>query len=416
MIHKQSGVQLFSLRFREDIKLDPTLISGFVSAVINFSEELKPSNGKEMLKFIDRGDFVLQVEPGGLVIGLLILSSKDHSFTEKLRILVNEFERKYHKEILNWSGFSSCFADFKEDVVQLISSKPLSPYHIPKLVNSDRAPSKIDDIKWAIITKIDGENDINAISEELDLSVEVVQGIIAYFEESGLVKTHFKLTDDSIIEITKKGLNALEVGSETYRELTSEIDEVGLKVLSVIGTERALIDVKSEVGLQHDEICLLIEKLVSSRYIEILPEWKVVLDKKAFHFTRSLEFIEDLFQLIFDESDNWLDNRELERMKRNTFALMIIKDESIAKLISDHDEYFADRNNLKKLLTQIGDLEIVITRLESLFRVMQSNIEKEIGSNLTKDIQSKVHKRLKDDYSELIEQQPELEDMLNWLR
>ena len=95
---------------------------------------------------------------------------------------------------------------------------------------------------------------------------------------------------------------------------------------------------------------------------------------------------------------------------------MIIKDESIAKLISDHDEYFADRNNLKKLLTQIGDLEVVITRLESLFRVMQSNIEKEIGSNLTKDILSKVHKRLKDDYSELIEQQPELEDMLNWLR
>ena len=300
MIHKQSGVQLFSHRFREDIKLDPTLIAGFVSAVINFSEELKPSNGKEMLKFIDRGDFVLQVEPGGLVIGLLILSSKDHSFTEKLKILVNEFERKYNKEILNWSGFSSCFADFEEEVVQLISSKPLSPYHIPKLVNSDRAPSKIDDIKWAIITKIDGENDINAISEELDLSVEVVQGIIAYFEESGLVKTHFKLTDDSIIEITKKGLNALEVGSETYRELVSEIGEVGLKVLSIIGTERALIDVKSEVGLQHDEICLLIEKLVSSRYIEILPKWKVVLDKKAFHFTRSLEFIEDLFQLIFD--------------------------------------------------------------------------------------------------------------------
>jgi predicted transcriptional regulator len=416
MIHKQSGVQLFSHRFREDIKLDPTLISGFVSAVINFSEELKPSEGKEMLKFIDRGDFVLQVEPGGLVIGLLILSSKDYSFTEKLRILVSEFERKYNKEILNWSGFSSCFADFEEDVVQLISSKPLSPYHIPQLVNSDRAPSKIDDIKWAIITKIDGENDINAISEELDLSVEVVQGIIAYFEESGLVKTHFKLTDDSIIEMTKKGLNALEVGSEAYRELVADIGEVGLKVLSVIGTERALVDVRADIGIQHDEISLLIERLVSARYIELLPKWKVVLDKKAFHFTRSLEFIDDLFQLIFDESDNWLDNRELERMKRNTFALMIIKDESIAKLISDHDDYFADRNNLKKLLTQTGNLEAVIGRLESLFRVMQSNIEKEIGSNLTKDILSKVHRRLKDDYSELIEQQPELMDMLDWLR
>ncbi|MCK5046839.1 MAG: hypothetical protein KAS22_09690 [Candidatus Heimdallarchaeota archaeon] len=416
MIHKQSGVQLFSHRFREDIKLDPTLIAGFVSAVINFSEELKPSEGKEMLKYIDRGDFILQVEPGGLVIGLLILSSKDYSFKEKLKILVTEFERKYHKEILNWSGFSSCFADFEDEVVQLISSKPLSPYHIPKLVNSDRAPSKIDDIKWAIITKIDGQNDINAISEELDISVEVVQGIIGYFEESGLVKTYFELTDDSVIEIAKKGLNALEVGSEDYKELVSGIGEVGLKILSVIGTERPLIDVRSDVGIQHDELIELIEKLVSFSYIEILPKWKVVLDKKAFHFTRSLEFIDDLFQLIYDESDNWLDNRELERMKKNTFGLLIIKDEGLAKMVSEHDEYFVDRNNLKKLLTQMGSLEPVISRLEELFRTMQSNIEKEIGSNLTKDILCKVYRRLEDDYSELIEQQAELEDMLSWLR
>ncbi len=416
MIHKQSGVQLFSHRFREDIKLDPTLISGFISAVINFSEELKPSDGKEMLKYIDRGDFVLQVEPGGLVIGLLILSSRDYSFKEKLKILVTEFERKYNKEILNWSGFSSCFADFEDEVVQLISSKPLSPYHIPKLVNSDRAPSKIDDIKWAIITKIDGQNDINAISEELDISVEVVQGIIGYFEESGLVKTYFELTDDSIIELAKKGLNALEVGSEDYKELVSEVGEVGIKILSVIGTERSLIDLRADVGIHHDEIIELIEKLVSFGYIEILPQWKVVLEKKAFHFTRSLEFIVDLFQLIYDETDNWLDNRELERIKKSTFALMIIEDEGIAKMVSDHDEYFVDRNNLKKLLAQMGNLEPVVIRLEGLFKTMQSNIEKEIGSNLTKDILCKVYKRLEDDYSELIKQQAELEDMLKWLR
>ncbi|MHA1533057.1 MAG: hypothetical protein ACTSR6_13815, partial [Candidatus Heimdallarchaeota archaeon] len=243
---------------------------------------------------------------------------------------------------------------------------------------------------------------------------------------------YFELTDDSVIEIAKKGLNALEVGSEDYKELVSEVGEVGLKILSVIGTERPLIDVRSDVGIQHDEIIELIEKLVSFSYIEILPKWKVVLDKKAFHFTRSLEFIDDLFQLIYDESDNWLDNdlfqliydesdnwldnRELERMKKNTFALMIIKDENIAKMVNDNVEYFVDRNNLKKLLTQMGSLEPVISRLEGLFKTMQSNIEKEIGSNLTKDILCKVYKRLQDDYSELIEQQAELEDMLSWLR
>ena len=210
MIHKHSGIQLFSYRFREDIKLEPTLISGFISAVITFAEELKPSEGREIVKFIDRGDFVLQVEPGDLVIGLLILSSKDYSFMEKLKILVIEFDRKYHEQIVDWTGETDIFLDFEEQVRQLISRKQISPYHIPELTNSDNAPKKLDDIKWAIITRINGKNDINSISEDLDLSVDVVQGIISYFEEAGLVETHFKIADENILELTKKGLIALD--------------------------------------------------------------------------------------------------------------------------------------------------------------------------------------------------------------
>ncbi len=415
MIHKLSGVQVFSHRFRDDIKLDPTLISGFVSAVINFSEELKPSEGKEMLKFIDRGDFVLQVEPGEKVIGLLILSSKDLSFKEKLKILVNEFERKYQEQLLEWSGVSSCFLDFEEQVKQLISRKPLSPYHIPQLIDSDRGAKNIDDIKWAIITKINGQNDINSISEEVDLSVEVVQSIVAYFEEAGLVKTSFQISDDNVFELTKKGLNALDNGSEFNRDLLSFIGEKGLEILSTIGTEKSLKDIKYILDDTSEEIFDIIEKLVSERYLEILPKWKLVLDRKAFQYTGSLEFIGDLFQLIFDESDNWLDNRELERLKRDTFALLLIKDEAASKLISDHPEFIIDRNNLKRLLNQVGDLDKASKRLETLFKVLQTNIERQIGTNLTKDILSRVSRRLKEEYSELISQQDELTDMLNWL-
>ena len=133
MIHRLSGVQLFSHRFREDIKLEPTLISGFISAVITFAEELKPSEGKEIIKFIDRGDFVLQVEPGENVIGLLILSSKDDSFKEKLKILVEEFENRYHDLIIDWSGISSGFDEFEDDVKQLIEEKIISGGMVPKV-------------------------------------------------------------------------------------------------------------------------------------------------------------------------------------------------------------------------------------------------------------------------------------------
>jgi hypothetical protein len=415
MIHKSSGVQLFSHRFREDIKLEPTLISGFISAVITFAEELKPSEGKEIVKYIDRGDFVLQVEPGELVIGLLILSSRDYSFKEKLRILVTEFEEKYHDEIIDWNGFQTCFTGFIEDVNQLISKKPLSPYHIPKLVNSDRPPQKIDDMKWAIITQINGQNDINTISEELDLSVDVVQSIIAYFEETGLVQTHFKISDETVVELTKKGLLGLEVGSEAYKEVISYAGEEAIKILSVIGNERPISEIKKEVPYDHNKITELVETLVSDRYLEILPQWKLVLDKKTFQFTRSLEFIDDVFEFVFKEIDNWLGPNEVERVKRDTTALMIIKDEEMTRLISDQNEYLIDRNNLKNLLTTTGDLYIVASRLDGLFKVLQSNIEREIGSNLTRDIFSKVSNRLVTEYDELLQQQIELETFLGWL-
>ncbi len=415
MIHRLSGVQLFSHRFREDIKLEPTLISGFISAVITFAEELKPSDGKEIITFIDRGDFVLQVEPGERVIGLLILSCKDSSFKEKLRILVEEFENRYHALIVDWSGISSGFDDFEDDVKQLISRKPISPYHIPKLVDTDRAPKKLDDMKWAIITRINGKNDITTISEELEISIDVVQSIISYFEESGLVKTYFEISDESMLELTKKGLNALEVGSDGYNEINHLIGEYGIKILSLIGTERSLLDIKKKVKLSHERVCELVEKLVSERFLEVLPKWKVVLDKNAFQFTRSLEFIDDLFQLIYDESDSWLDVRALTRMKRNTAALLLIKDEELARLISDSNEYLIDRNNLKKVLSSEVNLKSITERLETLFKVLQNNIEREIGSNLTRGIMCKVYKRLNSDYTELIKQQTELDIMINWL-
>ncbi|MHA1212409.1 MAG: hypothetical protein ACTSSH_08105, partial [Candidatus Heimdallarchaeota archaeon] len=276
-------------------------------------------------------------------------------------------------------------------------------------------PQNLDDIKWTILSRINGRDNISTISEELDISVEVVKSIVAYFDEVGLVKTRFEITDKSVFELAKKGLMALEVGSNDYNEVVSYAGEYAIRVLSLIGGQKSLAELKRKIPIEHDAMIELIEKLVSDRYLEILPQWKLVLDKKDFQYTRSLEFIDDLFQIIFDEADNWLGNRELERLKRDTYALTVLKDEGLARLISDHNDYLVDHNNLRKLLSQSSDFDAVIIRLEILFKVLQKNIERVIGSNLTKDILTKVHRRLLDVYEELVEQQVELKKILSWL-
>ena len=129
-----------------------------------------------------------------------------------------------------------------------------------------------------------------------------------------------------------------------------------------------------------------------------------------------MEFIDDLFQLIYDEADNWLNRRELERLKRDTYALLVIKDEALARLISEQFEFFLDRNNLKKYISEIGDLIEIANNLEKMFRVFQSAIERIIGSNLAQDIMLKVAARLKTSYNDLLKQQKELQIIYNWLK
>ncbi|MHA1505028.1 MAG: hypothetical protein ACTSPT_07565, partial [Candidatus Heimdallarchaeota archaeon] len=125
--------------------------------------------------------------------------------------------------------------------------------------------------------------------------------------------------------------------------------------------------------------------------------------------------IEDMFQLIFDETDNWLNARELERVKKNTYGLLLIQDEDLSRIISNQVEYLLDRNHLKKMLSFNVEFAVVQSRIEKLFKILQTNIEREIGSNLTRDILCKVYKRLHDEYKPLIEQHTELNDMLLWL-
>ena len=122
-----------------------------------------------------------------------------------------------------------------------------------------------------------------------------------------------------------------------------------------------------------------------------------------------------MFQLIFDESDNWLNARELERVKKNTYGLVLIQDEDLSRIISDKVEYLLDRNYLKNLLSINVEFITVQSRPEKLFKILQSNIEREIGSNLTRDILCKVYKRLQNDYNTLVKQHTELNDMLLWL-
>ncbi|MEM2146602.1 MAG: hypothetical protein QW279_14670, partial [Candidatus Jordarchaeaceae archaeon] len=94
-IERDSGKCMYHQKF-SGVEVDPDRLSGFISAIVSFSEELLPKMRDEWLKTIDRGSFKLIVERGDNVYGLLIAETETPELRIKLKHLVEEFEKIFY--------------------------------------------------------------------------------------------------------------------------------------------------------------------------------------------------------------------------------------------------------------------------------------------------------------------------------
>lgn len=98
VISNDSGLSLFSYATKLGMPLNELMISGFLSAMDSFIEEI--SGGKGMLNEVDYQNFKINAAVGKYAKTFAITSdSVDDSFRERLTYLSNYLEEHYQKEI-----------------------------------------------------------------------------------------------------------------------------------------------------------------------------------------------------------------------------------------------------------------------------------------------------------------------------
>ena len=108
------GIALYSQSFGE-VKVEPLLISGMLSAITSFIKETTSS--QQYLQAIDHGDVVLMIEYGDGFFVTLLANRETPEIRMKLKEFVKLFQERYGDILKRWSGDPSEF----EGVEKLVS-------------------------------------------------------------------------------------------------------------------------------------------------------------------------------------------------------------------------------------------------------------------------------------------------------
>ncbi len=107
VIHKDSGTAILSQSMGTE-KIDPNLISGFLTAMTSFQSEIsvkkKDPTGKKGF-ILDYADFKILLEDGEFTRTALILEADaSDTLKETLVRFIQRYESRYHKELAAWRG------------------------------------------------------------------------------------------------------------------------------------------------------------------------------------------------------------------------------------------------------------------------------------------------------------------------
>ena len=133
VIYKESGVSLFSISMGS-ANIDSDLISGFISAVATFGEQI---NLHEALSEMKYGDKMVLLSDGDYIRVAIILNKKaSKSLREKIKTFVKEFEDLYADVLPKWKSSLTEFKNTRSLVDNIFNTSIILP-HITKYKISD---------------------------------------------------------------------------------------------------------------------------------------------------------------------------------------------------------------------------------------------------------------------------------------
>ncbi|MHA2014341.1 MAG: hypothetical protein ACTSUH_01125 [Candidatus Thorarchaeota archaeon] len=108
-VYKNRGTCVFYYPFTEE-RIQPDLISGFITAVTTVYGEITGEGGEGALEEIQYKGLLLNAYSGKHIVGILIIEGETTPFLkERLRFFVDMFEGQFESILSDWNGCVDCF-------------------------------------------------------------------------------------------------------------------------------------------------------------------------------------------------------------------------------------------------------------------------------------------------------------------
>jgi predicted transcriptional regulator len=271
-IERDSGKCMYHQKF-SGVEVDPDRLSGFISAIVSFSEELLPKMSDEWLKTIDRGSFKLLVERGNNVYGLLIVETETSEVRMKLKHLVAEFEKRFSTKIVGWKGELGLFEEFKNEVFRVFPAQSILPQYIPELLT--RLSKSVDVTpKMSAILKIleeDPETNLQEIADRSGYSISEILEEIRSLVIKGLVSFKVKVREDEVYQISPRTWEALIKGVYELEKIQKIYGVKGVEILFANDGKRTVKEIAEGLRLNLGFVKVVLGYFLLEHFIDLVP-------------------------------------------------------------------------------------------------------------------------------------------------
>ncbi|MHA2179593.1 MAG: MSCRAMM family protein, partial [Candidatus Thorarchaeota archaeon] len=191
-VYLDRGTCVFYHPFTEE-RIQPDLISGFISAITSVYGEIKGDGVRGTLEEIQYQGLRLNSYSGQYIIGILILGGEmTPLLRERLQFFVELFENQYDHELDGWAGAVDCFDP--EWVVSNLNSAFNYSWHLPHKFGPTQKVSKTETKILDYIGAVRDErsefyikNLLAPLSEMLDMTPAQVLDQLLLLEDRGVI-------------------------------------------------------------------------------------------------------------------------------------------------------------------------------------------------------------------------------------
>ncbi len=193
IIHANSGNCMIFRKYG-NLEFNEDLISGFLTALKDFSSEL--TGGKGKMKNLDMGDYrILLINESGILVAAALNKRDDENIAYKaVRDMLDTFITEFRNDLTAWNGNLKMFRGFEGKIDKMLKNGKIAEKEMFAPVLKKKLPKQLVEMgaltkeEFSFADQLNGQDTTDVIAEHAGIPIEKVEVIVEKFKNLGLIK------------------------------------------------------------------------------------------------------------------------------------------------------------------------------------------------------------------------------------